>query len=65
MWLTLIRLSPQECQAKGLPSSRFLYNQLMIVILSCVDWKEGGHKQAYATIAHLRSLNYMFRAADA
>ncbi|KAF8177571.1 hypothetical protein K438DRAFT_1978550 [Mycena galopus ATCC 62051] len=29
------------------------------------DWKQGGHKQACATIAHLRSLNYMFRAADA
>ncbi|KAJ7210084.1 hypothetical protein GGX14DRAFT_97113 [Mycena pura] len=29
------------------------------------DWKEGGHKQACSTIAHLRSLNYMFRAAEA
>ncbi|KAJ7339892.1 hypothetical protein DFH08DRAFT_1082431 [Mycena albidolilacea] len=29
------------------------------------DWKEGGHKQACSTIAHLRSLNYMFCAADA
>ncbi|KAJ7026341.1 hypothetical protein C8F04DRAFT_1400039 [Mycena alexandri] len=29
------------------------------------DWKEGGHKQTCSTVAHLRSLNYMFRAADA
>ncbi|KAJ7476457.1 hypothetical protein FB451DRAFT_1243267 [Mycena latifolia] len=29
------------------------------------DWKEGGHKQACSTIAHLRSLNYMFCAAEA
>ncbi|KAJ7461777.1 hypothetical protein B0H11DRAFT_2055939 [Mycena galericulata] len=26
------------------------------------DWKEGGHKKACSVIAHLRSLNYMFRS---
>ncbi|KAJ7189679.1 hypothetical protein GGX14DRAFT_484525 [Mycena pura] len=29
------------------------------------DWNEGGHKHACSTIAHLRSLNHMFRAAEA